>query len=144
MHPDKKTVLKIAPSILSADFSQLGTEVMKAQAGGALNPATPVDLIKPVLDKIDLLIIMSVNPGFGGQDFIPDVLPKILSARQIIDGHRLAVDIAVDGGINEETARLVALAGANVLVAGTAIFLKGDIVNATKTLRKSALSVIPA
>jgi ribulose-phosphate 3-epimerase len=221
--PDKKSVLKIAPSVLSADFSQLGAEVIRAEEGGAdalhfdimdghfvpnitfgsevvralrdksrlpfqvhlmiekpdryiepfvkaggdticvhieactrihriirqierqgaqagvaLNPSTPVNSIESVLDRIDLLTVMSVMPGFGGQDFIPTVLPKICKARRMIDGRRLAVDIAVDGGINEDTGYLAAKAGANVLVAGTAVFRKGNISRAIKMLRKSA------
>jgi ribulose-phosphate 3-epimerase len=220
---DKKSVLKIAPSILSADFSQLGAEVIRAEEGGAdalhfdvmdghfvsnitfgtdvvralrdksrlpfhvhlmvekpdrwiesfvkaggdiicvhteacthldrtirqierqgaqvgvaLNPSTPASSIESVLNKIDLLLVMGVNPGFCSRDFIPAVLPKIRKARRMVEGRRLAVDIAVDGGIREDTGYLAVKAGASVLVVGTAAFRRGNILEAIKMLRRSA------
>src|SRR6266508_2838580 len=88
--------------------------------GVSLNPATPENAISYVLDLVDLILVMSVNPGFGGQKFIPAVLDKIRVIRQMVAGRN--IDIEVDGGITPETAGTVAAAGANVLVAGSAIF----------------------
>jgi ribulose-phosphate 3-epimerase len=93
------------------------------RAGVALNPATPVAAIETVLDRIDLVLVMTVNPGFGGQAFIPAMLPKIRQVRAMTKGHD--IDIEVDGGIAPDTAGDVARAGANVLVAGSAIFTGG-------------------
>jgi ribulose-phosphate 3-epimerase len=95
------------------------------RAGVALNPATPVDAVDYVLDMIDLVLVMSVNPGFGGQHFIPSQLEKIRAVRQRIDDCGRRIDLEVDGGINPETARLAVAAGADVLVAGTATFTGG-------------------
>jgi ribulose-phosphate 3-epimerase len=95
------------------------------KAGVALNPATPVDAIDHVLDLLDLVLVMSVNPGFGGQGFIPTQLAKIEEIRRRIDATGRAIDLEVDGGINDETARRVIAAGADVLVAGTATFTGG-------------------
>ncbi len=93
------------------------------KAGVALNPATPEDAIAYVLDRLDLVLLMTVNPGFGGQSFIPAVVDKIRRVKAMI-GSR-PIDIEVDGGIGPETAGLVAAAGANVLVAGSAVFKGG-------------------
>ncbi|HEY8247299.1 MAG TPA: ribulose-phosphate 3-epimerase [Hyphomicrobium sp.] len=93
------------------------------KAGVALNPATPEDAIAYVLDRLDLVLLMTVNPGFGGQSFIPAVVEKIRRVKAMI-GSR-PVDIEVDGGIGPDTAGLVAAAGANVLVAGSAVFEGG-------------------
>jgi ribulose-phosphate 3-epimerase len=95
------------------------------RAGVALNPATPAEAVDYVLDAIDLVLVMSVNPGFGGQSFIPTQLDKIRALRQRIDAAGRRIDLEVDGGINPETARLVVEAGADVLVAGTATFKGG-------------------
>jgi ribulose-phosphate 3-epimerase len=94
------------------------------KAGVTLNPSTPIDTIEPVLDIVDLILIMSVNPGFGGQAFIPFATEKIARLRALT-GSR-PIDIEVDGGITPETAPLVARAGANVLVAGSAVFKGGN------------------
>ena len=94
------------------------------RAGVALNPSTPESAIEYVLDKIDLVLAMTVNPGFGGQSFIPAVVDKIRVLRKMI-GNR-PIDLEVDGGITPETAPLAAAAGANVLVAGSAIFGAGS------------------
>jgi ribulose-phosphate 3-epimerase len=93
------------------------------KAGVVLNPATPVEMIKDILRDVDLVLFMTVNPGFGGQSFIPSVLSKIKKCREWIEvaGYN-HIDIEVDGGVNSETARLCESAGANVLVAGSAIF----------------------
>jgi ribulose-phosphate 3-epimerase len=93
------------------------------KAGVALNPSTPEDAIAYVLDRLDLILLMTVNPGFGGQSFIPSVVDKIRRVKAMI-GTR-PIDIEVDGGVTPETAPLVAAAGANVLVAGSAVFKGG-------------------
>jgi len=93
------------------------------KAGVALNPSTPEDAIAYVLDRLDLILLMTVNPGFGGQSFIPAVVDKIRRVKAMI-GTR-PIDIEVDGGVTPDTAPLVAAAGANVLVAGSAVFKGG-------------------
>ncbi|MDD4179673.1 MAG: ribulose-phosphate 3-epimerase [Candidatus Margulisbacteria bacterium] len=97
-----------------------------AKPGVVVNPATPIESIFHVLDKIDMVLIMSVNPGFEGQKFMPEVLPKIKMLKSECGKRNLKVDIEVDGGINRETAKEVIKAGANVLVAGSAIFYSDD------------------
>jgi len=204
-------VLKVAPSVLSADFSRLGEEIKKVEAAGAdlihidvmdghfvpnitigplvvkairkvtklpldvhlmienpdkyipdfakagadiitvqveasnslvedielikqnnckpgvvVNPATGLEKVLPILDRIDMVLVMSVNPGFEGQKFMPEVLPKIKELRKEIEKRKLNVDIEVDGGINTQTAKEVVKAGANVLVAGSAVFYSDD------------------
>lgn len=94
------------------------------KAGISLNPATPIDIVKNVIDLCDLVLIMTVNPGFGGQSFIP-LIDKIRDAKAIIDTVDHPVDLQVDGGITPETAPIAKAAGANVLVAGTAVFKDG-------------------
>lgn len=215
-------MIKIAPSILSADFSQLGDEVKKVEAAGAdmihidvmdghfvpnltfgppviaalrkvtklpfdvhlmvrnpqdlidpfvkagadiitlhaetsphlhrliqnvkelgvkaavaLNPSTSLSAIEEILDELDMILIMSVNPGFGGQKFISSALNKIERLRAILNQRNLAVDIQVDGGINEGTAAQVVAAGANVLVAGSAIYGSADMARTIQILKKS-------
>jgi len=95
------------------------------KAGVALNPATPLTAIETVIGDIDLILIMSVNPGFGGQSFIESQLEKIAAARRLIDASGRPIDLEVDGGINRENAARVRAAGADVLVAGTAGFAGG-------------------
>jgi ribulose-phosphate 3-epimerase len=107
------------------------------KAGCALNPATPFELVKPVIKELDLLLLMTVNPGFGGQKFIPSVLPKIEEAKQFIQEHKLKTEIEVDGGINPETAKLVKKSGATILVAGAAIFKSKNYCQIVKALRES-------
>jgi len=104
------------------------------RAGLTLNPGTPFDLIEPFLDKIDLLLIMTVHPGFGGQSFRADQMHKVKRARSLIR----KLDIEVDGGINADTARLSIENGANVLVAGTSIFHSKDYANAIRQLRSES------
>ncbi|MBI1258528.1 MAG: ribulose-phosphate 3-epimerase [Chloroflexi bacterium] len=94
------------------------------KAGISLNPATPVDVVKNVIDMVDLVLVMTVNPGFGGQSFIP-LLDKIRDVKAMIDSVDHPVDLEVDGGITPETAKLALQAGANVLVAGTSVFKDG-------------------
>ena len=104
----------------------------KVGVGVSLKPATPLAVLKNVLSQVDLVLMMTVNPGFGGQSFIPEVLPKITELRKIFAG-----DIEVDGGINAQTGRQTVQAGANVLVAGTAIFGKPDAGKAIEELRQA-------
>ncbi len=109
------------------------------KTGVALNPGTPVAVLEPVVDMLDMILIMTVNPGFGGQSFIPSTVEKITQARALAGGRN--IDIQVDGGITPETAGAVVRAGANVLVAGSAIF-KGNHAAAIKALRNaSAITV---
>jgi len=101
------------------------TQQIKAagkKPGVALTPSTPVIMLEDILSLLDLVLIMTVNPGFGGQDFIPETLPKITRLRQLITQWGLHCDIEVDGGIHEATVPLVVQAGANLLVAGSAIY----------------------
>jgi ribulose-phosphate 3-epimerase len=91
-------------------------------AAVALNPSTPIVLLVNILSLIDMVLIMTVNPGFGGQEFIPEMLPKIARLRQVITERGLHCDIEVDGGIHEATAPLAVSAGANLLVAGSAVY----------------------
>lgn len=95
------------------------------KAGVSINPGTPVSMIENVMDMVDLVLVMSVNPGFGGQKFIPSALPKIKEIRKMIDNEGRPIDLQVDGGINLETVERAIEAGANVLVAGTATFVGG-------------------
>jgi len=95
------------------------------RAGLVLNPATPAEAALPVLDLLDLILVMSVNPGFGGQTFLPSVLPKVATLRRAIDDSGREIDLEIDGGITTETAPQAIAAGANVLVAGTATFRGG-------------------
>jgi ribulose-phosphate 3-epimerase len=100
------------------------------KAGVSLNPATPISAITEVIGDIDLILVMTVNPGFGGQQFIASQVEKIRALRQLITKSGRAIELEVDGGINAETAKLVVDAGANVLVAGTASFAGGAAVYA--------------
>ncbi len=93
-----------------------------AKAGLSLNPGTPADAIDPVLDLVDLILIMSVNPGFGGQSFIESALPKIEAVRRKIDASGRDIILEVDGGVNAKTAPRIIAAGATALVAGTAVY----------------------
>ncbi|MBT6466662.1 MAG: ribulose-phosphate 3-epimerase [Kordiimonadaceae bacterium] len=95
------------------------------KAGISLNPATPVSVLENIMDLVDLILIMSVNPGFGGQKFIPTSLDKIRSVRKMIENEGRQIDLQVDGGINMVTAKSAIEAGADVLVAGTATFVGG-------------------
>jgi ribulose-phosphate 3-epimerase len=96
------------------------------KAGVVLNPATPVESIQHIIEDIDMVLLMTVNPGFGGQKFISSVLPKIRQVKELVDSKGLQVEIEVDGGVNEETAKQCIEAGANVLVAGSAVYNQKD------------------
>src|SRR5262245_4056992 len=106
------------------------------RAGVSLNPHTPEDCLRYVLGELDLVLVMSVNPGFGGQAFIPAVLPKLERLRAMIDQAGLAVDLEVDGGVKPGTAKQVIAAGADVLVAGNAVFKENDYAAAIRALRE--------
>lgn len=106
------------------------------KAGVVLNPATPVSTIEPMLGDLDIVLLMTVNPGFGGQKFIHSVVPKIRELRRMLDERGLGhVEIESDGGVNPETARLCEEAGATVLVAGSAVFNQADRAAAIAAIR---------
>jgi ribulose-phosphate 3-epimerase len=105
------------------------------KAGVVLNPATPVNTIEHILKDIDMVLLMSVNPGFGGQKFIPEVLPKIRKVKEMADSIGKEIEIEIDGGVNSETAKLCVEAGANVLVAGSAIYDQEDYAAAISLIR---------
>ena len=104
-------------------------------AGLAISPETPFDVVRPYLDRIEVLLVMSVHPGFGGQAFIPEVLDKVRAARAEIDAHGYAARISIDGGINAETAVAAGAAGVDILVAGSAVFRAPDPVAAAVAIR---------
>ena len=99
---------------------------LKKKVGVSLNPETSIDLIKNLLDKIDLVLIMSVNPGFGGQKFMPEVIEKIKQLKKIKEIEKLNFDIEIDGGINFDNCKIAIEAGANILVSGTTVFKSND------------------
>lgn len=108
-----------------------------ARPGISLKPATPLSAVREFLNQIDMLLVMTVDPGFSGQSFKRDILPKIREARRMIDQVNREIDLQVDGGINKETAPLVVEAGANVLVAASAIFGAPDVGKAIREIRES-------
>lgn len=108
------------------------------RAGVVLTPHTTEDCLRYVLHTVDLVLVMSVNPGFGGQAFLPSVLPKVRAIRKMIDESGYPIDLQIDGGITKETAPLAVAAGANVLVAGSAVFGKPDYAAAIAELRAAA------
>jgi len=105
------------------------------EAGLAINPQTPVNHIIPFLDKLDFVIIMSVNPGFARQAFMPEVLPKVTELKKVLAAVKAAGEVEVDGGISSKNASLLSAAGADVLVAGSAIFGQPDIKKAVQDIR---------
>ena len=110
------------------------------KAGLVLNPATPLNVLDHVLEQLDLVLLMSVNPGFGGQRFIESVLPKIEAVRRRIDACGRDIWLEVDGGVNADNADRVAAAGADTLVAGSAVFTGGRYADSIRTLRERALA----
>lgn len=108
-----------------------------AKAGVALNPATPVNCLDAIIYELDLILVMTVNPGFGGQTFIPATVKKIKKIDEMIKREKLKIFLEVDGGINAKKTPLVVKGGANVLVAGTAIFGKKDIPAAIREIKQS-------
>jgi ribulose-phosphate 3-epimerase len=122
---------RITPSILSADFARLGEEVRNVVAAGA-------DWIHvDVMDKLDLILIMSVNPGFGGQKFIPGALEKLRQARARIDASGRAIRLEIDGGVTAQNIGAIAAAGADTFVAGSAIFHAADYATEIAAMRKA-------
>jgi ribulose-phosphate 3-epimerase len=113
-----------------------------AQAGAAINPATPVAMLAEVLDKVDTVLVMSVNPGFGGQKFIPGAVEKIRQLNQLRARYNASFRIEVDGGVDLENLQELAQAGANTFVAGTSIFHQPDPAAATRTMRKLAMEAL--
>ncbi len=109
------------------------------KAAIALTPSTPIVMLEDILSLLDMVLIMTVNPGFGGQDFIPETLPKMAKLRQIITERNLTCDIEVDGGIHEGTIPQVVKAGANMLVAGSAVYNKHESVEQTMTRLRRAI-----
>jgi ribulose-phosphate 3-epimerase len=121
------------PRPLFARMRELGMRV-----GLTHNPETPVDAVLPYVEEIDVLLFMSVHPGFGGQAFIPSVLDKLVTARKVVDERHLPVELEIDGGISRTTAPQAAAAGADILVAGSAIFHADDPAAAARQIREAA------
>jgi ribulose-phosphate 3-epimerase len=113
-----------------------------AEAGAAINPATPVTMLSEVLDKVDTVLVMTVNPGFGGQKFIPNTYEKIRQLNQMRARYNASFRIEVDGGVDLENTAELALAGANTFVAGTSIFHTADPAAATRQLKKLATQAL--
>ena len=151
------------PEVLLADFAAAGAdrcivhvelgdprpsfEAMRdlgVGVGLVLNPDTPVDAVLPHLAEIDLLLVRSVHPGWGGQAFIPEVLDKVAVARAEIDAAGLAVEVEIDGGITVDTAPLAVAAGADVLVAGSAVFRADDPAAAARAIRAAGAAALAA
>ncbi len=148
----------VEPERYIADFAKAGADIISVhveasthlqrtlhairglgkRAGVVLNPHTPEDTLRYVLGDVDLILVMSVNPGFGGQEFLPLVLPKLCALRKMIDESGHSIELEVDGGIGPETAASVVAAGATVLVAGNAIFGQPDRGAAMREIRARA------
>ncbi len=111
------------------------------KAGVSLNPATPTGVLEVILEELDLVLVMTVNPGFGGQGFIPACLPKIEALRRDIERRGLPVELEVDGGVKVDNIRRIAAAGAGVFVAGSAVFGTPDYAATIAALRRHAVSV---
>ena len=110
-----------------------------ARPGVVLNPATPLSAIEEALQFVDYVLVMSVNPGFGGQKFIPQILDKVKRLRRLIDERQLNVRIEIDGGVDRNNIETVVEAGAEIIVAGSAVFGTGDAENAVKELRNATI-----
>jgi ribulose-phosphate 3-epimerase len=128
IHPEATDNLKRAVGTIKS---------LGKKAGVSLNPKTPISALVDVINDIDLILIMSVNPGFAGQSFMGEVLPKVTELRKMINNKKLKIDIEIDGGINFETAPLAVKAGANILVSGTTIF-SGSLKDNIQKLRNCA------
>jgi ribulose-phosphate 3-epimerase len=152
-----------APERSIGDFARAGADIITVQweacahlhrvihtikgtgikAGVALNPATPILGLADILPDLDLVLVMSVNPGFGGQTFIPQTIRKLQSLRKIMEEHGARSEVEVDGGINPETAPAVVAAGAEVLVAGSTVFnRKASVAENIAALRRSCLGLV--
>lgn len=127
------------------DTAELLAEAKKLglRAGLAVNPETPYEAVDPFLDQADLILCMTVHPGFGGQSFIEDVVPKVARVRAELDRRGLSAELEVDGGIDEETAPTVVRAGARVLVAGSAVFDTPAPWEAVRRIREAAMTALP-
>ena len=128
IHPEATDNLKRAVGTIKS---------LGKKAGVSLNPKTPISALMDVINDIDLILVMSVNPGFAGQSFMSEVLPKVTELRKMINEKKLKIDIEIDGGINFETAPLAVKAGANILVSGTTIF-SGSLKDNIQKLRNCA------
>ncbi len=117
------------------DRSLQAIKAAGCQSGLVFNPATPLDCLKYVMDKVDLILLMSVNPGFGGQSFIPATLNKLREARELIDASGRSIRLEVDGGVKIDNIREIAAAGADTFVAGSAIFGKPDYAATIRAMR---------
>jgi ribulose-phosphate 3-epimerase len=106
------------------------------RAGVSLNPATPLNILEYIIEDLDIIMLMTVNPGFGGQKFIPEVVPKIRNLREMLVKKNLKTEIEIDGGIGPETIGQVSSAGADVFVAGSAIFYSGDYKETIQLMRE--------
>lgn len=160
--PLEAHLMIVEPERYVADFAQAGADVIIVhqevsphlhrtveqikragkRAGVAINPATPLATLQEILNDIDLVLCMTVDPGFGGQQFISGVLPKIARLRAMIEQHGASCDLEVDGGIHAETAPLVVKAGANVLVAGSAVYGDRDGVTAGIQRLRQAIATV--
>ena len=109
---------------------------MECRAGVSLNPATPLEVLEYILEDLNMVLLMTVNPGFEGQEFIPQVIPKVKRLKEMVDKRGLDIEIEVDGGISPETIGLVSSAGANVFVAGSAIFYSEDYGKTIRLMRE--------
>jgi ribulose-phosphate 3-epimerase len=120
------------PDGIEAEARSLGLDF-----GLVINPRTPFKAIAPYVEMCDVAVVMSVEPGFGGQSFMPEVLPKVEEAREWVENHGLSADIQVDGGVSPGNARQVADAGGSVLVAGSSVFRAADPVGAINEIRRA-------
>ena len=130
------TIHPEATNNLSASIKKIKS--LNKKAGVSLNPETSIDKVMPVLEMIDLVLIMSVNPGFGGQKFMKETLEKVKSLRKQIDSRNLKTQIEIDGGINFENSKIAIMSGVDILVSGTTVFKEnnGDLKKNIKLLRK--------
>jgi ribulose-phosphate 3-epimerase len=133
--PDRYLEAEVLPH-LHRTLTQIRS--LGVKAGVAINPSTPVSAISDVTAQMDHLLVMSVNPGFGGQTFIPHSLAKITAARELLAANGSQAVIEVDGGVDRENAASIVRAGASILVAGASIFGTGDATEATRALRRAA------
>ena len=127
------------------DTSRLLAEArsLGLKAGLALNPETPYEAVEPFLDQADLILCMTVHPGFGGQSFIDDVVAKVARVRAELDRRELGAELEVDGGIDDQTAPTVVRAGASVLVAGSAVFCQHRPWEAVRRIREAGMAALP-
>ena len=134
-----ETLIVHAESVVHLHRTLSRVRELGASPGVALNPSTPVAAVEHVLDLVSLVLVMTVNPGFGGQEYLATMEPKVEAVRALVDGRGLAVDVEVDGGIGPDTAGRAAAAGANVLVAGSALYRDPEgLEHAVSTIRARA------